>query len=125
MSADLFVLVSLGALLAFILWEGWRSRRGPLAKRVRSPAGFVPGGAAHELGILVLAVVFLAAGLLTLYSPELGTSMRRTFLFRMVESVLGPLTGFAMFVGAAIAAFVGGILMRKKRLARSRGGNAG
>ena len=118
MSADLFLLVSLGALLAFILWEGWRSRRGPLVKKARSPAGFVPGGAAHEVGIFVLAAVFLVAGLLTLYSPELGASMRRTLLFRMVESVLGPLTAFAMFAGAAIAAFVAGILMRKKRLLR-------
>lgn len=121
MAAELFLLVSLSALLAFIVWEGWRSRRS-LTKRVRAPEGFVPGGAAHEVGLFILAAVLLLAGVLTLYSPELGASMRRTFLFRAVESHLGPLTACALFVGAAIAVLVAGVAARKKRLASVRGG---
>ena len=78
MSGNLFILVSLSALLVFILWEGWRSRRHFRAKRGHDRAGFVPGGAAHEVGLFLLAAVFLLAGILTLYSPELGASLRRS-----------------------------------------------
>jgi uncharacterized membrane protein len=125
MSADLFVFVALSALLVFILWESWRSRRSAPTKRARSPAGFVPGGAAQEVAFFVLAAAFLIAGVLVLYSPELGASMRRSHFFRLAESWLGPLTSFALFVGAAIAVFVVGLSVRKRRLAASRRGHAG
>lgn len=125
MSPDLFVLVALGALLAFILWESWRNRRSALAKRARAPAGFVPGGTAQEVAFFVLAAAFLFGGVLALYSPELGASLRRNYLFRYAESLLGPLTALALFFGAAIAALVVGLSVRKKRLASSRSGHPG
>jgi hypothetical protein len=125
MSADLFFLVALGALLAFILWESWRNRRSALAKRVRAPAGFVPGGSAQEVAFFVLAAAFLIAGVVILYSPELAASMRRNHLFRLAEALLGPLTGFALFVGVAVAVLVVGFSVRKRRRASPRSGRAG
>jgi hypothetical protein len=125
MNPDLFILVSLGALLLFILWESWRSRPAALAQRARDPGGFTPGGAAQEVALFVLAAAFFLAGVLALYSPELATSMRRSALFRLAESVLGPVTGLAAFFGAAIAALVFSLVARRKRQALARSGHAG
>jgi hypothetical protein len=125
MSADLFVLVSLSALLAFILWESWRYRRSALAKRARASEGLMPGGAAQEVAFFVLAAAFLIGGVLVLYSPELTASMRRNQLFRLAEALLGPFTGSVLFVGLAIGAALLGFTVRKKRLAASRSGLAG
>jgi hypothetical protein len=125
MAADLLIFVALGGLLVFILWESWRSRRAATGKRVGSPEGFVPGGAAREVGLFVLAAAFMIAGLLMLYAPELRTSMRQSQLFRWAESLLGPFTGVALFLAAAVAAFVVGLSVRAKRLENSRRGRAG
>lgn len=125
MSGDLFVLFALGALLIFILWESWRNRRSALAKRAQAADGFAPGGAAQEVALFVLAAVFLVSGFLVLYSPELGVSMRRRYLFNLIESLLGPLTGFALFFGAALMAVVAGLGVRRKRLESLKGGHAG
>jgi hypothetical protein len=125
MSGDLFVLFALSALLIFIFWESWRNRRSALAKRARAAEGFVPGGAAQEAAFFVFAAVFLTLGVLVLYSPDLGASLRRRYLFNLIEALLGPLTGFALFTGAAIVAAVAGLAIRRKRLASSKVGHAG
>lgn len=124
MSGELFVMLALGALLVFILWDVWRNRRSVLAKRSRAGDGFVPGGTTQEVASFVLAAVFLALGLFALYSPELDASGRRAYVFSLVEYFLGRLAGPALFFAGAIAAFVRGVFVRKDRLA-SKGGHAG
>ena len=76
MSGDLFVLVALGSLLLFILWEIWRNRRSALKRPTETAEGFVPGGSAQEVGLFVLAAAFLACGVVVLASPDLTASGR-------------------------------------------------
>lgn len=125
MTGDLFVLVALGSLLLFILWELWGSRRSALKRRAQSADGFVPGGAAHEVGLFVLVAAFVACGALVLISPELVTSGRHAYLFRILISWVGPLGPPLLFLGVAAALFLIGFDVRRRRLAQSRGRHAG
>ena len=125
MSGDLFVLVALGSLLLFILWEIWRNRRSALKRRAGGAAGFIPGGSAQEVGLFVLAAAFLACGVLVLVSPELATSGRHGHFFRILHSWIGTLAAPLLFLAVAAAVVVAALSARRRRLASTRGGHEG
>lgn len=119
MTADLFVLVSLGALLVFIVWESWRSRLGAVARRAKAPGGFTPGGASREVALFVLAAVCSACGLLAVYFPGTQPTARSARIFSLIESLLGASALPLVFLAAGIMAFVAALALRKKRLAKT------
>lgn len=125
MTGDLFVLVALGSLLLFILWEIWGNRRSALKRCARAPEGFKPGDAAHEVGLFVAAAVFVACSALVLVSPELLTSGRHAYLFKILISWVGSFAPPLLFLGTAAGVFVMGVAVRKRRLEQTRGGHAG
>jgi hypothetical protein len=125
MTGDLFVLVALGSLLLFILWEILGNRRSVLKRRARAPEGFMPGGAAHEVGLFVLAATFVACSALVLVSPELVTSGRHAYLFNILISCVGTFAPPLLFLGTAAGVFFFGIVVRKRRLEQTRGDHAG
>lgn len=125
MTGDLFVLVALGSLLLFILWEIWGNRRSALKRRARAPDGLVPSGAAHEVGLFVLAAAFVACSALVLVSPELATSGRHAYLFNILISRVGTFAPALLFLGMAAGVFVFGLAVRKRRLEQTRGDHAG
>jgi hypothetical protein len=121
MRADLFVFVALGALLLFILWEIWANRRSALRRRAAAVGGFVPGRAAQEVALFVLAAVFLACSVLVLASPDLATSGRQAYLFRVLRDWFGILAAPALFLAVAGGAFVAGLSARRRRRASTPG----
>ena len=120
MSADLFVLVALGALLVFIFWEIWANRRSALRRRVEAADGFVPGGAARELALFILAAVFLACSVLVFAAPDLASS-RYGYLLRALEAWFGPLMPPVLFLAVAAGILVTGVSARRRRIARKSG----
>ncbi len=120
MTGDLFIFISLGSLLLFILWEMWGNRRSALKRRARAAEGFIPGGSAYEVGLFVLAAVFVACGALVLVSPELVTSGQHAYLFSILISYVGSFAPSFVFVGTAAGIFTMGITVRKRRLGQTR-----
>jgi formate hydrogenlyase subunit 4 len=118
MTGDLFVLLSLGALLVFIVWEGWRNRRSAAARRAQADEGFTPGGASRELALYVLAAVCAACGLLAVYFPGAQAAGRSARIVSLIESLLGPNALPLVFLAGAVAAFVAAIAARRRRVAR-------
>jgi hypothetical protein len=125
MSGDLLVLVAMGSLLLFILWEIWRNRRSALKRRAETADGFVPGGSAQEVGLFVLATTFLACSVVVLVSPDMATSGRHGHVFRILNSWIGTLAAPILFLAVAAAVFVAGLSARRRRLASTGGGHAG
>jgi hypothetical protein len=115
MSSDLFVLLCLGALLVFILWEGWRNRQGALARRARTSSGFTPGGASRELALYILAAVFSACGLLAVFLPGMRTAGPSVRIVSFIESSLGANAVPLLFLAGAAVAFVAALAVRKGR----------
>lgn len=121
MSGDFFALITLGALLLFILWEMWQGRRGASKRRAETREGFVPGAAAREVALFVLALVFGVCGVLAALSPELTRTGSQTSLVRLLQAWLGPWALAALFfVGAVIALLVGLAVRRKRRVQGGR-----
>lgn len=120
MSGDLFALVALGPLLLFILWEMWRNRPGALKRRAETADGFLPGGSAHEVGLFVLAAVFVACAVVVWVSPDVATSGRLAHLLRLLDPWVGALAAPLLFLAAAAAASSAGLTARRKRLASTR-----
>jgi hypothetical protein len=125
MTGDLFVLVALGSLLLFIFWEIWGNRRSALKRRARATERFMPGGAAHEVGLFVLAAAFVACSALVLAAPELVTSGRHAYLFRILVSWVGSFAPPLLFLGTGAGVFVLGVAVRKRRLQKTKSGLAG
>ena len=123
MSGDLFVLVALGSLLVFILWEVWANRPSALKRRAEHADRFVPGGAAREVALFILAAVFLACSVLAFVSPDLASS-RHGYLLRILGVWFGPLAPPVLFLAVAAGVFVAGVSARRRRFAR-KGGHAG
>jgi hypothetical protein len=125
MNGYLLVLLALGALLLFILWEMWANRRSALKRRAAAADGFLPGAAAREAALFVLAAVFLACSVLVLASPDLAISGRHAYLFRILRSWFGTLAAPVLFLAVGVGVFVAGISARRRRLASEGDRGAG
>jgi membrane protease YdiL (CAAX protease family) len=116
MSGELFLIISLGALLAFILWESWRDRPRALAKRIRSASGFASGRFAQEVALFVAGICFLGFGIGSLYSPQPWSTGSQRYLSRAIEAVFGPAAGGVLAISLGIGLlFLAGLSVRRKR----------
>lgn len=116
MSGELFLTLSLSALLVFILWESWRDRPGALVKRVRRANRSAPGGFAQEVALFVAGFCFMGFGVSSLYSPERWTAGSQRYLSRVIEAIFGPEAGELLAIGLGISLlFLAGLSVRRKR----------
>jgi hypothetical protein len=68
----LFLVLTLGSLAAFILWESFRNRRTSMKplSRTSMERGFVPGAKNAEHVCSILAVVMVVFGLVLIFQPQ-------------------------------------------------------
>lgn len=123
MLLDVLAVLTLVALAAFIVWEGWqRMRRAshPLG-RATMVRGYVPGAAAAEqmffIGAAVLAVFSLGLFVSPPHPPFTGRGAAFSYL---VYGALGPLAIPVAAAAAAVACFAFGLSMRRRRLGARR-----
>lgn len=123
MLLDVLAVLTLVALAAFILWEGWQPRRrasNPLG-RATMVRGYVPGtGAAEQvffIGSVVLVVFSLGLFVSPPHPPFTGQGAAFSYL---VYGALGPLAIPVAAAAAAAACFALGISMRRRRLSARR-----
>ena len=123
MLLDALAVMSLVALAAFILWEGWQRRRGiskPLG-RAAMERGFVPGAtAAEQMFFVGAAVLGVFSAMLFVSPPHPPFTGRGAVFSSLVYSMLGPLGIPGATAGAAVACFSLGLSMRRKRLGVQR-----
>jgi hypothetical protein len=123
MLLDALAVMSLVAIAAFIVWEGWQRRRGtskPLA-RAAMARGFVPGAVAAEQALFVGAAVLAVFSLMHFVSPPHPPFTGRGAVFSsLVYGVLGPLAIPVAAAGASVACFALGLSMHRRRLVAKR-----
>jgi hypothetical protein len=123
MLLDALAVLSLVALAAFILWEGWQRRKGnamPL-DRAAMERGFVPGATAAEhmafVGAVILAVF---AGVLFASPPQPPFAGRGAVFSSLLYGALGPLGIPSATAGTAVACIALALSLRRRRLGRQR-----
>lgn len=102
MTGDAFVLICLGGLALFILWEGWQHRRPSEAhtSRKNMEHGFIPGASSRELALFALAAAMFLFGFTLIANPPLPPFSGRS---APLNSVLFDLFGVW---GAPLACWV-------------------
>lgn len=119
MTGETFVVVSLSALAAFILWEGWqrsRTSKTPLPRSAMEQ-GFHPGASSRELALFVAAVAgFVFGSVLIVDPPYPPFHGRGAVLEKVLFQLFGiwgtPVVCWVMALIACVAA----LKLRRKRL---------
>ena len=123
MLGDALAVLSLAALAAFILWEGWQRRASASKPLDRSylERGFVPGAAGYEQALFVAAGVVAAAGVMLFASPPHPPFAGRGALFgSALYGLVGPMGIPTLTLCAAVALLALGLLRRRRRRAAAR-----
>jgi len=124
----LFPVLTLGGLALFILWESWQ-RRASTTKpldRALMERGFEPGASNKESVLLILGGVGICFGFYLFDNPPHPPFTGRWSSFDgFLYASFGPLGIPSLISAFSIAAFIGGFLVRRQRLANERKQRAG
>ena len=123
MLLDALPAMLLVALAAFILWEGWRRRRGAPKQLSRAALerGFVPGATATEQMFFVGAAVLLVFSAVLFVSPSHPPFTGRGAVFSsLVYGVLSPIGASVAVAAIGVACFALSLSARRRRLGAQR-----
>jgi hypothetical protein len=119
MTGEIFVFLSLGALAAFMVWEGWRRRRDskkPL-RRSTMEHGFTPGASSRETAAFVAASAAAVFGFVLVAEPPYPPFHGRGALFGFFLFKWFGVWGMPMLCWVfALFAFFGALSIRSARL---------
>ena len=117
--AELFVLVALSALLAFIVREIWQDRRSAPPRRTAGDGSLVPGATSLETGLWVLAAVLAVLAVLALLSlsdaPQPPSSGRHAAVHALFGAAFGRFALPALLGAACVSAVCAAVAVRRRR----------
>ena len=119
----LFPILTLGGLALFILWESWQRRASstkPLNRKLME-RGFEPGASNKENVLLTLGIAGICFGFYLFDNPPRPPfTGRGSSLDGFLYASFGPLGIPSLASVFSIAAFIGGISVRRQRLSKER-----